>query len=191
MQLILSSSSPARKKLLQRLQLDFATATPAIDETPQPRESVTALVRRLAEAKARKVAPAFPEALVIGSDQVVELKGHMFGKPQSREAAFEQLQQMSGQAVNFITGLCLLNTATDQIQLVVEPFTVIFRQLKDETIENYLDLEQPYECAGSFKSEGLGIALCERFIGRDPTALEGLPLIQLANLLAQENMALL
>ncbi|MDF2867257.1 MAG: septum formation inhibitor Maf, partial [Gammaproteobacteria bacterium] len=145
----------------------------------------------LAEAKARKIAADFPNALIIGSDQAVELKGQIFGKPLNHATAIQQLQMMSGQAVNFITGLCLLNTDTDQAYTIVEPFTVIFRKLSLDTIERYLSSEKPYGCAGSFKSEGLGIALCERFIGRDPTALEGLPLIQLCKLLAQENLAVI
>lgn len=191
MKLILSSTSPARKKLLQRLQIKFSISAPNIDETPLPRESVSQLVKRLAEAKARKIAADFPQALIVGSDQAVEVGGQIFGKPLNHTTAVQQLEMMSGQAVNFVTGLCLLNTATDQAYTIFEPFTVIFRKLTLDMIERYLNLEKPYECAGSFKSEGAGIALCERFIGRDPTALEGLPLMQLCRLLAQENLVVI
>lgn len=188
MQIILSSTSVARKKLLQRLYIKFETIAPDIDESPYPDETSHQLVMRLAEAKAKKAAATFPNALIIGSDQVVEFKGKIFGKPINYDDAVRQLQIMSGQAVNFITGLCLLNTHTQHAQLVIEPFTVIFKPLSLANIEKYLNLEKPFYCAGSFKSEGLGIALCEQFIGADPTALEGLPLIQLCRLLAQENM---
>jgi len=191
MQIILSSTSSARKKLLQRLQLEFSTAAPDIDETPLANETISNLVKRLAQAKAKKIATEHPNSLIIGSDQAVELKGKIFGKPQDKAMAQEQLQMMSGQAVNFITGLCVLNTANQQLQLAVEPFTVVFKQLTSSQIEHYLESENPYACAGSFKSEGLGIALCERFIGRDPSALEGLPLIQLCKLLTNQGVSVI
>lgn len=191
LKIILASTSSARKKLLERIQLNFAIAAPDIDETPFANENVVDLVKRLAETKARKVAAHYPRALIIGSDQAVEFQGQIFGKPGDHAAAVKQLQLFSGQAVNFMTGLCLLNTTTNQARVVIEPFTVIFRQLKLATIEKYLELEKPYYCAGSCKAEGLGIALSERFIGGDPTALEGLPLIQLVNLLEKENFSIL
>ncbi len=181
--LVLASTSPYRRALLARLGLAFDATTPQVDETRHPDEPPQALVLRLAEAKARAVAPRFRHALIIGSDQVACLDGQILGKPHDRTTAIHQLQAASGRSVLFQTGLCLLNAATGQAQTLVEPFRVHFRTLTRQQIENYLDHEQPYDCAGSFKSEGLGIALFERLEGDDPNALIGLPLIRLVTML--------
>jgi septum formation protein len=189
--LVLASTSPFRRELLQKLGLDFSTASPRVDETAQPEEDAHALVRRLAEAKARAVAVDHPAALIIGSDQVAVLRDEILGKPGEHTRAVSQLKAASGRAVTFLTGLCLFNSATDQVQAVVEPFKVVFRDLTDEQIENYLRREQPYNCAGSFKSEGLGIALFKRLEGDDPNALIGLPLIRLTDMLHAEGLDVL
>lgn len=186
--LVLASTSPYRSALLGRLGLAFVTATPQVDESPRPGESPQVLVLRLAEAKARAVARAFPDALIIGSDQVACIDDHILGKPGTRQRAIAQLEQASGRCVVFQTGLCLLNAVTGRAQTLVEPFRVHFRPLTRARIEAYLDREQPYNCAGSFKSEGLGIALFERLEGDDPSALIGLPLIRLVTLLAAEGL---
>jgi septum formation protein len=187
--IILASTSPFRKELLQRLGIAFVTAAPDVDETPLANETATALVRRLSETKARAIA-ASQNGLVIGSDQVATTDNNILGKPGTHERAFEQLRGLSGKRVTFQTGLCLLNTATDEVQLDVIPFVVEFRQLEDEQIERYLRHDQPYQCAGSFKSEGLGITLFERMQGDDPSALIGLPLIRLTGMLAQAGVLL-
>lgn len=148
-------------------------------------------MRRLAEAKARAVAARFPDALIIGSDQVATVDGTILGKPGTHAAAAAQLRRLSGRRVTFLTGLCLLNASSGRVQLDVVPFHVIFRALTEEMIENYLRREQPYNCAGSFKSEGLGIVLFERLEGDDPTALIGLPLIRLSRMLETENLPVL
>jgi len=189
MKLILASTSPFRKQLLERLQLPFDTAAPDVDETPLADEPIDAMVMRLAETKARAVAAAQPDALIIGSDQSAVLNGQVLGKSGGFERAFQQLREASGQKIVFHTGLCLLNTRTDQAQLASVPYTVVFRQLNDAQIRHYLEREQPYNCAGSFKSEALGIALFERFEGEDPNALVGLPLIKLVDMLSREGMA--
>lgn len=183
---VLASTSPFRKLLLQQLGLVFSTASPNIDETALPDEQPQALVRRLAEQKARAVAETHRDALIIGSDQVACIEGTTLGKPGSRAKAIKQLQQASGKKVSFYTGLCLFNTATGRVRTICEPFHVHFRKLARDQIERYLDAEQPYNCAGSFKSEGLGIALFERLEGDDPNALIGLPLIRLVSMMAQE-----
>lgn len=188
--LVLASTSPFRRELLGRLRLAFQTFSPNVDESPEPDEPPRRLVARLAEAKARAGAQAFADALIIGSDQVAVLDGRILGKPGSHEAARAQLQALSGQTVTFLTGLCLLNAATGHAQTLVEPFEVKFRELDAERIERYLRAEQPYHCAGSFKSEALGITLFERMSGNDPTALIGLPLICLTDLLASEGIIL-
>ncbi len=187
--IILGSTSPFRQELLHRLRLPFSTAAPDIDESPQPGESPQRLVKRLALAKAEAVALGNPQALIIGSDQVACLGDRIIGKPGNRENAIKQLTQASGQHVQFLTGLCLLNSATNRAQVVCEPFVVHFRKLTQEQIERYLDAEEPYNCAGSFKSEGLGIALFERLEGADPNSLIGLPLIHLVTMLQQEGVA--
>lgn len=188
--LILASTSPFRRELLGRLALPFATARPETDETALPGETAEALVARLAEAKARAVAADHPDALVIGSDQVALLDGVILGKPGSHEAAVAQLRNASGRAVRFLTGLTLLDTRSNRAQTLVEPFRVHFRPLDDATIERYLRAEQPYNCAGSFKSEGLGITLFARLDGDDPTGLIGLPLIRLSGLLRDAGVVL-
>jgi septum formation protein len=191
MQLVLASTSPYRKALLERLKLQFDCARPDIDETPLENEAVEQMVVRLAEAKARAVARAYPDALIIGSDQSAVLNDYVLTKPGNRENAIRQLQAASGQRIVFQTGLCLLNTASGKAQTACVPFTVVFRKLTPRMIEQYLDKEQPYNCVGSFKSEGLGIALFERFEGDDPNALIGLPLIKLIAFLAEENLEIL
>jgi MAF protein len=186
--IVLASSSPYRSALLSRLNLPFETAVPRVDETPRPGEPTQALVLRLAEAKARAVAGDYPQALIIGSDQVACIDGDILGKPRDRPTAIAQLERASGRCVVFQTGLCLLNAATGHAQTLVEPFRVHFRTLTRPRIEAYLDREAPYNCAGSFKSEGLGIALFERLEGDDPSALVGLPLIELLTLLQSEGV---
>jgi len=189
--LILASTSPFRRALLARLELPFAVQAPEVDETHHPGEEARALVARLAELKARAVAHHEPAALIIGSDQVAVLDGEIIGKPGNHERATQQLRRASGQAVIFYTGLCLLDSASGQHQIAVEPFRVVFRTLTSEMIEGYLLREQPFNCAGSFKSEGLGIALFERLEGDDPTSLIGLPLIRLIRMLEAAGVAVL
>ena len=181
-QIVLGSSSPFRKELLQKLIPDFTTCSPDIDETPLANEPPTDLVQRLALKKAEAVARQFPEALIIASDQVSILQGKINGKPGNFENAFAQLKSSSGNTVTFLTSLCLYDAKTRQNQLVVEPFHVHFRQLNDDEITRYLEKETPFNCAGSFKSEGLGITLFQKLEGNDPNALIGLPLIKLAEL---------
>ena len=181
--LILASTSPYRRALLERLGLSFSTAAPDVDERPHPGESPSELVRRLAEAKARAVALNHPDALIIGSDQVACLDDAILGKPGDHSTAIAQLERASGRSVLFQTGLCVLDARSGQAQTLVEPFWVHFRVLSRARIEGYLERERPYDCAGSFKSEGLGIALFERLEGDDPNALIGLPLIRLIPLL--------
>lgn len=189
--LVLGSTSPFRREILQKLGLPFETAAPDIDESHLENETPEQLVARLAEAKAREVAKEFPNALIIGSDQVAVNEGEILGKPHTHERAIEQLQNASGKTVRFLTGLCLYNSATDKAQCEVVPFDVVFRQLTLEQIENYLNREQPYKCAGSFKSEALGIALFDRLEGEDPNTLIGLPLIRLVRMLENEGMQVL
>jgi septum formation protein len=189
--LILASTSPFRRELLARLRLPFEVQAPDIDETPLPEEDPQAMVARLAELKARAIARREPAALVIGSDQVAVLDGEILGKPGSHERAVEQLSRASGKTVIFYTGLCLINSDSGRIRKEVVPYRVVFRVLRREQIENYLRREQPYRCAGSFKSEGLGIALFERLEGEDPSSLIGLPLIRLIRLLETEGVAVL
>jgi MAF protein len=186
--IVLSSTSPFRNALLKQLRLDFTTASPDIDESRLPGETPTALVTRLAEAKARAVRLHCPDALIIGSDQVACIDGEILGKPGSREKAIRQLQRASGRRVSFYTGLSLLNGRSGQARTICEPFHVHFRPLSDAAIERYLNAEQPYGCAGSFKSEGLGIALFQHLEGDDPNALIGLPLIRLVSLLAEQGV---
>ncbi|NVZ11348.1 septum formation inhibitor Maf [Allochromatium humboldtianum] len=181
--LILASTSPYRRALLERLGLPFSTAAPDVDERPHPGESPSELVRRLAEAKARAVAENHPDALIIGSDQVACLDDAILGKPGDHQTAMAQLERASGRCALFQTGLCVLDTRSGQAQTLVEPFRVHFRVLSRARIQGYLERERPYDCAGSFKSEGLGIALFERLEGDDPNALIGLPLIRLIPLL--------
>ncbi|MZR62039.1 nucleoside triphosphate pyrophosphatase [Alcanivorax sp. DP30] len=188
--LLLASSSPFRRELLGKLKLDFSHQSPDIDETRHEGESATELVSRLAREKAAALADAHPDTLIIGSDQVAVLGDKVLGKPGTRENAIEQLSAASGQRVTFLTGLCLLNTSTGRTQTACEPFNVQFRTLKPAQIERYVDLEQPLNCAGSFKSEGLGIVLFKALEGRDPNSLIGLPLITLTEFLAAEGVQL-
>lgn len=189
--LILGSSSPYRSELLAKLMLPFTTASPNIDESPLTGELPEQLVLRLAENKARKVAERNLSALVIGSDQVAVLDSKILGKPGSTENAFKQLKAASGKTVVFLTGLALFNAANRQMQSLVEPFEVRFRNLTDAQIRRYIELEQPLDCAGSFKSEGLGISLFSELRGSDPNSLVGLPLIRLIDLLAAQGVSVL
>ncbi len=189
--LLLASTSPYRRSLMERLDLEFSVCSPDVDETPRAGESPMDLVRRLAEAKARAGAAQAGRALVIGSDQVAVVGDEVLGKPGSAERACAQLTRLSGQRVVFLTGLCLFNSAEDRTQLEVVPFSVVFRHLSSTQIQDYVRREQPFNCAGSFKSEGLGIALFERMEGDDPTALIGLPLIRLVGMLEAEGLAVL
>lgn len=190
LKLILCSTSPARKELLNRLGLPFQTIAPHIDESSLSNETPEQMVARLAEEKARIHAQQFSNSLIIGSDQTIVLNNQMLGKPGTHENAIKQLQQMSGQKVLSLTGLCLLNTATQQCQLIVEPFIVKMRTLTEKMIENYLRKDKPYHCAGSIKAESLGICLIEYFEGQDHTALTGLPLIKLIKMLENEGVAI-
>jgi len=186
--LVLGSSSPFRRELLARLGIPFVTESPDINEDALPSETPEDLVLRLAEEKARAAGQNHPDSLVIGSDQVACLDGRILGKPGNRANAIIQLQQSAGKRLTFYTGLCLFNTASNQEQIACESFHVHFRQLSNEQIERYVDREQPFNCAGSFKSEGLGIALFDRLEGDDPNALIGLPLIRLIDMLAEEGV---
>lgn len=188
--IILASSSIYRKELLQRLQIPFETISPHVDETPLPAESAQETALRLAEAKARKVAEIYPNALIIGSDQIALLGNSYLGKPITHDNAVRQLRRMSGKEVIFYTALCVLNSATNRLQSRLIPYQIKFRHLSIQQIENYLLKEQPYHCAGSTKSEGLGIALIERMTGEDPNALIGLPLIALVDMLVEEGVKL-
>ncbi len=191
MKLILGSTSPFRKELLERLQIKFSCASPDVDETPIEGESIESMVMRLSVLKTKAVAEQIKDqddALIIGSDQSAVLNGKPLTKPGNFENAVKQLTEASGQRIIFQTGLCLLNTATGQKQTICEPYTVVFKKLSPETIERYLKIEQPYNCAGSFKSEGLGIALFEKFEGEDPNSLIGLPLIKLVGMLGNEGV---
>jgi septum formation protein len=181
--LVLGSTSRYRQELLQRLRIPFSVAAPDVDETPQAGEAPAALAMRLALAKAREVARAFPQAVVIGSDQVADLDGVPLGKPGTHERAVAQLRQMRGRTVIFQTAVAVVCLASGFEQAALAAVKVRFRQLSDEAIENYLQAEQPYDCAGSAKSEGLGIALLEAIDSDDPTALIGLPLIRTCHLI--------
>lgn len=189
--LILASTSPYRRELLQRLGLSFAVANPQTDETALPGETPETLALRLSEAKARAVAASHPDALIIGSDQVAVMDGQVFGKPGTHPRAVAQLQALSGKTVNFYTGLCLFDAASGNVQLRGIPTLVTFRTLSDVEIENYLQREQPYNCAGAAKSEGLGIALLQKMEGEDPNALIGLPLIALCDMLRNAGVSIL
>ncbi len=184
LELLLASSSPYRRRLLERLGLPFTAASPEVDESPLEGESPESLARRLAQHKAQALAPSEPaDLLIIGSDQVASLDGHCLGKPGSYALALEQLRAASGRTVTFYTGLCLYDARTGQNETYCETFRAHFRPLTDTQIEHYLEKEEPYDCAGAFKMEGLGICLFERLEGDDPNALIGLPLIRLTELL--------
>lgn len=187
--LVLASTSPYRQELLKRLGIEFEVAAPEVDESAVPGEIPPQTASRLAELKARTVGARYPAALVIGSDQVAHIGSETFGKPGNHDNAVQQLRKLSGRPVDFVTGLCLLNTASGSSRVRNVTTRVKFRALSDQTIESYLRAEQPYNCAGSAKSEGLGIALIERMECDDPTALIGLPLIALCDLLAQEGFS--
>ena len=191
MKLILASTSPYRKALLERLQLTFSCDSPDIDESPLEGESVDNMVVRLAKLKAEAVAEKHPDSLIIGSDQSAVLEGKILSKSGNFENAVRQLQKASGRRIVFQSGLCLLNTRSGHAQTACVPYTVVFKQLSTDMIEQYLHKEQPYNCAGSFKSEGLGIALFEKFEGEDPNALIGLPLIKLIEMLENEGFSVL
>ncbi|MGZ0717462.1 Maf family protein [Pseudomonas palleroniana] len=186
--LLLASSSVYRRELLSRLHLPFICSSPDIDETPHANESAVALVKRLAEDKARALAATHAGHLIIGSDQVAALDGQIIGKPLTFEKAREQLLAASGKRVSFLTGLALLNSQTGQCQVDCVPFTVHMRVLDAERIERYLRIEQPYDCAGSFKAEGLGVSLFQSTEGPDATSLVGLPLIRLVDMLLAEGV---
>jgi len=191
--LILASTSIFRRELLSRLQIPFETKAPETDETPLSNEAPADTAERLAVAKAQAVAKNFPEALIIGSDQVAYLDHHeqqRFGKPGTRENAIKQLRAMSGKTVIFHTGLCLYNAATGRSHVRGVPTEVRFRELSDAEINRYLDKEDALNCAGSAKSEGLGISLLEYMRGDDPNALVGLPLIALCDMLRAEGLEL-
>lgn len=188
--LVLASTSPFRRELLARLQIPFETVAPEADESALPGEAPAATARRLAEAKARAVARRHPDALIIGSDQVAAHGDQRFGKPGSRENAIAQLRLMRGKEVVFHTGLCLLDSATGRTHVCCVDTHVGFRQLSDAEIESYLDKEDALNCAGSAKSEGMGISLLSYLRGDDPNALVGLPLIALCEMLRAEGVAL-
>lgn len=188
--LLLASSSPYRRQLLDRLRLPFVCASPDIDENQRPHESATALVKRLAQEKAMALATRFPDHLIIGSDQVAVLGDQILGKPQTFERALQQLSTTSGKSVTFLTGLALYNSQTGRCQIDYVPFTVHMRVLDQARISRYLHAEQPYDCAGSFKAEGLGVSLFRSTEGPDATSLIGLPLIRLVDMLMEEGVAL-
>lgn len=188
--LLLASSSPYRRELLNRLRLPFVCASPDIDESRQPNESAIDLVTRLAREKAMALAEQFPDHLIIGSDQMAVLGEQILGKPHTFERAFEQLKASSGNSVSFLTGLALFNSRTGQCQVDCVPFTVHLRALDDARITRYLHAEQPYDCAGSFKAEGLGVSLFRSTEGPDATSLVGLPLIRLVDMLMSEGVEL-
>ncbi|WP_153161506.1 Maf family nucleotide pyrophosphatase [Zoogloea sp. 1C4] len=190
MKLVLASTSAYRRELLQRFNLPFEVARPDIDESPLPGEHPRSTAERLAIEKARAVAGNFADALIIGSDQVAAMGDIRFGKPGTVERAVAQLKQMSGQTVIFHTALALLNTTTGEAQIDVVPTEVRFRTLSDDEIVRYVEKERPLDCAGSAKSEGLGITLLDALSGDDPNALVGLPLIALARMLRHEGVAL-
>jgi MAF protein len=186
--LLLASSSPYRRELLERLRLPFVCASPDIDESHRPQESATELVKRLAQEKAKALATRFPDHLIIGSDQVAVLGEQIIGKPHTFERALEQLKASSGKSVSFLTGLALYNSRTGQCQIDCVPFTVHMRELDEERISRDLRAEQPYDCAGSFKAEGLGVRLFQSTEGPDATSLIGLPLIRLVDMLTAEGV---
>lgn len=189
--LILASASVYRRDLLKRLRLPFDVVAPNVDETPLAGETAERTALRLAEAKARTIAQRGQIALIIGSDQVAVLDGEKLDKPGSHTKAIQQLKAMRGNRVVFHTAVCLYNCASDSVQVANVPTTVAFRNFSDAQIERYLTSEQPYDCAGSAKIEGLGIALVESVVSDDPTALIGLPLIQLSSMLENEGFEII
>ena len=191
MKLILASSSPYRRELLERLQLSFIVVSPDVDETPLAGEPPEQTALRLAQQKARKIGEHHSDSLIIGCDQVATLDGLQLGKPLTHDNAVRQLRLMRGRSVTFHSAMCLFNAATGNMQAEDVVYEVRFRQLSDDQIENYLLKEQPYHCAGSAKSEGLGIALIEWMRGDDPNALIGLPLIRLISMLQTEGVTVI
>lgn len=189
--LILASSSVYRRELLQKLQLPFNCVSHKVDEQALPDEKPFQTAARLAQEKARKVAEEYPHALIIGCDQVATLDGEHLGKPLNHKKATKQLQSMRGREVTFYSAVCLFNAKTKTMQVEVVPYQVKFRDYSDDEIERYLTKDQPYQCAGSAKSEGLGIVMIERMIGEDPNALVGLPLIKLIDMLTKEKVAVI
>ena len=182
-QLVLSSSSPARRALLERLLVPYSVLSPDLDETPLANETAEALTHRLAIAKAKAGAAQHPQALIIGADQVGALDNHILSKPLTRENAIKQLEHVSGRTVRFFTGLCLLDAISQQYECTVETYDVAFRMLTRTEIESYLDKEDALNCAGSFQAEALGITLIHHFQGSDYTSLIGLPMIRLVAML--------
>lgn len=189
-QIVLASSSPYRKTQLAKLQLPFVTARPDLDETPLPNESVSDMVNRLTLAKAKAVADDFPEAIIIASDQSASFNNRPVGKPHSYDKAVKQLQAFSGNTVTFLTGLVVLTPHDHRALQTLDKTFVTFRDLSDSDIHNYLTLEAPYDCAGSFKSEGLGVTLFESIDSKDPNALIGLPMIALCHALRESGVPL-
>src|SRR5476649_947695 len=187
-EIVLASSSPFRRTLLEKLNLAFQCAAPNIDETPLAGEAADAMVLRLAGAKAQALAANYDHHLIIGSDQCCVLGGRITGKPYTHDNAVEQLRQASGKRITFYTGLVLLNSRTGNRQQLVEPYHVVFRTLSDREIEGYVTQEQPWHSAGSFKCEGLGITLFDSLSGRDPNTLIGLPLIALSDMLRNQGV---
>ena len=186
--LILASSSEYRQALLKKLNLTFSSLAPDIDESCRDNETPSQLVARLAQEKAQAVAKKYPNALIIGSDQIGVIDGKIIGKPHTEQNAIKQLQAASGKRLTFYTGLCLYNAATQSLQVEVEPFDVYFRSLTLQEITHYVKREQPLNCAGSFKSEGIGITLFDKLEGKDPNTLIGLPLILLNKMLRNEGI---
>lgn len=183
--IVLASTSPFRRELLKKVVQNFAVAAPLVDETPLPEEAPEALVERLAIAKAKALAANYPAHVLIGSDQVAVVDGNILGKPGTTENAVKQLQMMRGKTVTFLTGLAVYDSAQQRLQSSVEPFHVTFRDITDAEITAYVQREQPLNCAGSFKSEALGISLFSRLHGDDPNTLVGLPLIRLLAMLRE------
>lgn len=188
--LLLASSSPYRRELLARLRLPFTCCSPDIDEQRLPEETAVELVKRLAQQKAEALAERYPQHLIIGSDQVAVLGEQILGKPHTFDKACAQLLEASGTQVTFLTGLALLNSNTGHCQVDCVPFTVQMRELDLPRIERYLHAEQPYDCAGSFKAEGLGVSLFQSTHGPDATSLVGLPLIRLVDMLLMEGVCI-
>ena len=194
--IVLASSSPYRRQILERVKLSFTCHKPGVDESVLPGESAPDLVARLALAKAKAVAAHYPDGLIIGADQVADHRGEIIGKPDDHEDAVRQLRSMSGSSLTLYSGVVLYDAAAsdaanDNYQSAVEPFVVEFRELDDDLIERYLKAEQPYDCCGSLKAEGPGIALLKRLHGDDPNALLGLPLIRLLEMLQNAGVALI
>lgn len=190
-QIVLASSSETRRKVLEKLEIPFEVFKPSVDESPKSGESPQQLVKRLSVEKARAATDFYSNHLVVGSDQVAVVGKQILGKPANRECAISQLELMSKKEVVLMTGLALINTRTGNVQSDVIPYRVEFRNLTRSIIENYIDKDEPYDCGGSLRSEGLGIVLLKRFDGTDPNALLGLPLIRLIDMLAHEGVSIL